>query len=709
MLEAYSPSYLDHPFIWPKTVELRLYQKRMADEASEKNTLIILPTALGKTVISAIVTANVLYNYRDVKVLVMAPTRPLVLQHRNSFLRLLKLREKDTALLTGETYPEYRKIVWDSEARVVFSTPQVVRNDLLEHRVSLENYSLLVFDECHRAVKEYAYTDIAQFYVSQAKYPLILGMTASPGSDLNRVLDVCRNLYIERVEHRSEEDPDVKPYIQPIEIEWKHVNLPKEYVEIRLQLRSLLDRRVKWLRDKGIIKTRPEYVTRRTLLEAGNELRFTLEESSIEEERSQIFTAIINQSLAVTLFHMIELLETQGLHTLEAFLDKVELEKAEKRSYAILAGDPEYTKLKARVESLLMEHPKAELLKQIVKEQVEKKPSSRMLAFTQYRDTASHLVEELNAIPNVKADRFVGQASKTLDKGLTQKEQAERIRMLEEGDLNVLVATSIAEEGLDIPSVDHVIFYEPIPSEIRYIQRRGRTGRKAPGKVTILATNESLDTIYLYASKRRTERMKTIAESINMKLQPIIRKRQKPAPNPLTPMDLRTLEEEARPTEAKPETAKPEVEALRELDRKVQRTSRILYMKLLERGSSGADMDQIAFDMEDEGTSLLVLKATVEKMVKEGLVTEKDEDRYSVASAARSADEKTYDVTVEKIYPNLAVVTVNDKWKARLTPEEYNGPRALMKKNSRFRATADLYKMAGTLCIRINEIVEILD
>jgi DNA-binding IscR family transcriptional regulator len=169
------------------------------------------------------------------------------------------------------------------------------------------------------------------------------------------------------------------------------------------------------------------------------------------------------------------------------------------------------------------------------------------------------------------------------------------------------------------------------------------------------------------------------------------------------------LEEEARHAEAKPELITPEVEALRELDRKVERASRILYMKLLERGSKGADMDQIASDMEDEGTSLPVLKATVEKMVKEGLVTEKDEGRYTVASAARSADEKTYDVTVEKIYPNGAVVTVNDKWRARLTPEEYNGPRALIKKNSRFRATADLYKIAGTLCIRINEVVEILD
>lgn len=708
MLEAYSQKYVEHPLVWPETVEFRLYQKRIAGVACEGNTLVILPTALGKTVISGMVAADTLYNYRNAKVLVMAPTKPLVLQHRNSFLRLLKLREKDTVLLTGETPPDYRKVVWEGEARVVFSTPQVVRNDLLEHRLSLEDYGLLVFDECHRAVKEYAYTDIAQYYVSQARYPLILGMTASPGSDLNRVLNVCRTLYIEKVEYRNEEDQDVKPYIQPIDVEWKRVNLPREYLEIRDQIRSMLDRRVNWLCNRGIIKRKLKYVTRRSLIEAGSDLRYMLEES-IEEERGQIFIAIINQSLALTLFHMLELVETQGLHTLKAFLSKVELEKREKKSYAILVSDQEYRSLKNSVENSHIEHPKAELLKQIVKEQVSNKPSSRMLAFTQYRDTASHLMEELNAIPNVKAERFVGQASKPNDKGLTQEEQAERIRMLEDGELNVLVATSIAEEGLDIPAVDHVIFYEPIPSEIRYIQRRGRTGRKAPGKVTILAANESLDIFYLYASRRRTEKMRTIAESISLKLQPIIRRRPKPAPNPLTQSELKTLEEEAQQVKAEPKTAKPEAEALRVFQRKVERASRILYMKLLERGSAGADLDQIASDMEYEEASTPVLKATIGRMIKEGLVSERGQDRYTVASAARSASEKTYEIVVEKIYPNGAVVIVNDKWRARLTPEEYDGPRALMKKNSRFRAAADLYRNGGTLCIRINEVVEKLD
>jgi len=692
MLGSHVQKYLEHPLIWPETVEYRLYQKRIADIAYERNTLAILPTALGKTVISAIVTAKVLYNYRDAKVLVMAPTRPLIDQHRRSFMRILKLREKDTALLTGRTPPSRRSFIWDGDARIYFSTPQVVRNDLLDRRLNLEMFGLLVFDECHRAVKEYAYTDIARYYVSQARYPLILGMTASPGSDIKRVLEVCRNLYIERVEFRSEYDPDVKPYVHPIEVEWKRVNLPGGYLKIRAIIRSMLDKRLKWLYSNGIIKRSPGYVTRRSLIEAGNELRYILEES-IEEERGQIFTAIINQSLALTLFHMLELLETQGLYTLRRFLEKVEHEKGQKRSYAILTNDPEYKRLRAAVESTHAEHPKALLLERIVREQLWRKPSSRMLVFTQYRDTARHLAEKLSSLPGVKADRFVGQASKQNDKGLTQEEQAERI----------------AEEGLDIPAVDHVIFYEPIPSEIRYIQRRGRTGRKAPGKVTILAANESLDMIYLYASGRRTEKMKRIARNVNSKLQMIIRKRPRPPPNPLTPAELKLIEEEAVRVKAEPEIIKTEDESLREFDRKVSRISRILYLKLLERGASGATIDQILSDMEFEAVSLQVLKASIGTLMKEGLVSEVATGRYAVASVVKSQPGKIYEIIIEKIYPGVAVVRVNDKWRARLEPYEYNGPRSLIKKNSRFKAVAELYRMNGKLCIRIKEVIQTLN
>jgi Fanconi anemia group M protein len=705
MLEA--QKCVEHPLIWPGKVEFRLYQKRIADIASERNTLVILPTALGKTVISALVAANILYNYRDAKILVMAPTRPLVMQHRETFLKILKLREKDTVVLTGHTPADHRTAFWQGEARIYFSTPQVVRNDLLEGRLNLEKFMLLVFDECHRAVKEYAYTDIARIYVSQARYPLILGMTASPGSELSRVQEVCRNLYIERVEFRTEEDPDVKPYIQPIDIEWKRVNLPREYLAIKAHIRGMLDRRLNWLLANGIIKRKPEYVTRKCLIEAGEELRYMLEAESIEEERGRIFQAIINQSLALTLFHMLELLETQGVHTLKAFMEKVEAERREKQSYAVLTNDPEYRTLKTLVWSAPPEHPKVELLKQVVRSQLSWKPSSRIIVFTQYRDTASHLVEQLKGVPGVRAERFVGQASKLNDKGLTQEEQAERIRKLESGELNVLVATSIAEEGLDMPAVDHVIFYEPIPSEIRYIQRRGRTGRKAPGKVTILAANESLDMIYFYASRKRVQKMRRIVETLNLKLPTILRRHSKPAPNPLTPEETAQIEREAVRIEV--EAVKTEVEAVRDFNRKAARAARVAYMKLLEKGAEGLTVEQLMLDPELEWASPNVLKAALGMMVNEELIVEVEAGRYAVASAAKPKTGKVYEVEIEKIYPGSAVVLVNGKWRARLEPSDYEGPVSLIKKNSRFKAVADLYRMNGVLHIRVKDVVQKLE
>ena len=142
--------------------------------------------------------------------------------------------------------------------------------------------------------------------------------------------------------------------------------------------------------------------------------------------------------------------------------------------------------------------------------------------FTHYRDTARKVVEILTE-NGIKASRFVGQAKRELDIGMDQVEQSAVLQSFRDGEFDVLVATSIAEEGLDIPQVDLVVFYEPIPSEIRYIQRRGRTGRKSSGRVIILAAKDTIDERYLYASKRRMEKMKQILSTINMTLKPVQR------------------------------------------------------------------------------------------------------------------------------------------------------------------------------------------
>lgn len=164
------------------------------------------------------------------------------------------------------------------------------------------------------------------------------------------------------------------------------------------------------------------------------------------------------------------------------------------------------------------EHPKLGEIAHIVEEEFKKAENPKILIFTQFRDTAATLVNTLNQNERIKAALFIGQASNTRTKGLSQKEQKEIIEQFREGTINVLCATSIGEEGLDIPEVNAVIFYEPIPSAIRKIQRAGRTARHAPGKLFILVTKGTRDEINHYASSAREKKMYKTIDTVKQHL-----------------------------------------------------------------------------------------------------------------------------------------------------------------------------------------------
>lgn len=690
--------YISHPLIYPDTVEDREYQRSIVEASSDKNTLLILPTALGKTVISALIAANVLYNYRDKKVLVMAPTRPLCMQHRDTFQRIIRFSQEDFVLLTGRVPADHRQVIWNGKARLIFATPQVVRNDLLTKRLNLKDFGLLVFDECHRAVKEYAYTEIAKQYVDQSGYPLLLGMTASPGSSIDRVREICEALFIEHVEYRNDDDPDVKPYICPIIVEWKRVDLPLRYQPLRDMLKGMLSSKLRWLQERGYLKGSGR-VTKKRLIELGAELRYKVE-MSIEEERGPIYQAIMQQSSALTLFHMQELLETQGAFTLKKFIERL---SEAKRSHGMLMREESYVRfLELLNGKCYTEHPKIDVLKQAIREQLRTNPSSRMLVFTQYRDTATHLVDESNKLNGIKAERFVGQADRLGDKGLTQEQQASLIEGLRNGHLNLLVATSIAEEGLDIPEVDLVIFYEPIPSEIRYIQRRGRTGRKTAGKVIILVTNNTYDMIYLYASYRKVDKMRRIALRLNDILRPVLRLRPKPPLNPMSDEELAKLE---KVKVHKPLLITEEVGRLRDLNREITRAERAIYLKILERGILGLNDEELYSEMEQEGFNKGIVKAALSKLTKKKRIMSTADKRAIPVKKIPGA--RMMDVEIEKVMAGRAIVLINGKWRARLIPENYDGPRNLIRRNSRFKALCELYRDSGILYIKIRQVVKV--
>jgi len=510
---------ITHPLIKKNALELRRYQESAVASAIDNNTLVVLPTGLGKTMIAAVLAAHRLHTFPGSKILFLAPTRPLVVQHSVSFKKILNIGEDQMAVLTGKDPPEKRFDIWEN-SRVIFATPQTIENDIIRG-IDISSISLIIFDEAHRAVGDYAYTFIADEYTKKMrgtggdnknnknKMELILGLTASPGSDIEQVKNITRNLHINRIEAKTDHDPDVKPYIQKVKIKWIKIEILDEFKTIINLFVNILKDELNVLKEKEYLNTAsPNKVNKKDLLKIQAQIRQEI--ISGMDSYQQASTA----ASAIKILHAIELIETQGIAALGNYIDRLRNQRS--KSVTALFSDTRMMKaveLTCDLKERGIDHPKLDALVDIINDH----KNQRVIVFTQYRDSVSKIVEKLNEklngnlneskIPIVSAHEFVGQAKRDGIGGMSQKKQIATLEKFKEGTFNVLVATSVAEEGLDIPQVDIIIFYEPIPSEIRTIQRRGRTGRLAPGAVYVLMAKGTRDEGYYWASQHRERKM----------------------------------------------------------------------------------------------------------------------------------------------------------------------------------------------------------
>ena len=490
--------------------QAREYQKKIAEVAASTNTLVVLPTGLGKTVIAIMVAARLLEEHPGSKAMVLAPTRPLVLQHLRAFGAELKLPEGSFAALTGTVDPGERELLW-LKSRVIFATPQTVYNDVRHGRVSLQDVVLAVFDEAHRCVKDYTYTKLATVYRETALRPRIVGLTASPGASKEKINEIKRNLYIEAVEARSEESEDVKGYVEKTKVETIKVRVPDEYYETTLRLRELYNDKVRKLINGGFLKS--NRVSKKALLEARIAITARLKSAQASGgQKGYIFGAIINQAQAVAILHALEMIETQGAPPLLRYLQKMREKPDKGKAISSLVRDTRWTHMEAEASKLVsVPHPKISVMLTTVKEQLLRKGDSRIIVFTQYRDTIEDIVKALEK-EGLSARRFVGQSDREGSRGMDQQLQTKTLDLFRRGEFRVLVSSSIGEEGLHVPDVDLVVFYEAVPSEIRYIQRRGRTGRTTEGRVVILLAEGTVDEAYYYSTLLKESRMKELVK-----------------------------------------------------------------------------------------------------------------------------------------------------------------------------------------------------
>lgn len=486
----------------------RLYQESILATAIKNNTLVVLPTGLGKTNLSLLVAVNRLKNFPESKILFLAPTKPLADQHLQTYKRFLDINPEKLVLFTGFVKPEQRKKLWHNST-FIFSTPQCIENDLENNRINLKDFTLLIIDEAHRSVKEYSYVKVAKSYIEQAQFPRILALTASPGGTREKIKEICNNLFIEAVEIRSEQDLDVKPYVQEKKIEWINIDLPNEFKEISSLIKKVYQQKLKHIKNFGFNKP-IGLINRRDLI--GIQLAF---QKRLRHHDIAAYSGISLVAQAIKLSHAIELIQTQSVNSIEKFFNKLKTETS--KASKVIVSDIDIIKAINLINSLNkknIKHPKMGKLYEIIQQEIKENPSSKIIIFANFRDTVKEIVDLLKQDKDIKPIQLVGQKE-----GITQKIQIETIRQFEKGNFNVLVGTSISEEGLDISGSSTAIFYEPIASEIRKIQRAGRVGRTEKGKIIFLITKGTMDEAYYWSSRKKENIMKQTIHSIQNKLE----------------------------------------------------------------------------------------------------------------------------------------------------------------------------------------------
>jgi len=495
--------YYNHPLIKKDAIEYRAYQANIAKTCIDNNTLVVLPTGMGKTVVALMVIAEILRRSNG-KILFMAPTKPLVEQHA----RFLKdyLVNKDVTIFTGEVAPAGRDDMW-RDNDIIVSTPQVISNDILSRKIDLSSVSLMIFDEAHKSSGDYAYVFIGETY--KKFNGRVLAMTASPGSSAAKIAEVCNNIGVSAVELRTEYDADVVNYTHRISLERVDVEMTENARKIGGILRGMLDEKKKELQRHGFSLS-PKRLTVRELLAIQGEIRAKLHSGA---RQSSYYHAISVAAMAMKINQALEYVETQSVGALRNYLERLETDaggKGASKAAKMLACDEKMREVFKLSRDVQAEHPKVAKVRELTEKILKYRPESRIIIFTHYRDVSELVCTELGKLPGAKPVRFIGQATKGDDRGLKQKEQVEILSKFKSGEFNILVATSVAEEGLDIPSTDFVIFYEPVPSEIRSIQRRGRTGRVRTGKAYILVTKGTRDEPYFWTSISREKKMRSI-------------------------------------------------------------------------------------------------------------------------------------------------------------------------------------------------------
>ena len=479
------PEYLEGRYVRQGTLEVRDYQVSLARHAESENCILVLPTGLGKTAVALQLIAGFLERARGVS-LMLAPTRVLAEQHRRFMMEHLTI--EDISLVTGEEALKRRSRLWFNS--VVCATPEIAQNDLIRGVISPGDFGLVIFDEAHRAVGNYAYTAIASAFSGTTAR--LVGMTATLPAERAKVNEIVDALGAQSVETRSESSDDVKKYIQKTDTDVIMLELPATMLEIQSLIKKALGERYAALKALGL-----DTGSNKSLSALLRLRQFVL--SHRKNAIKPLFSAI-------RITYSLNMFEAHGTTTFLRFCERAAKKNAGAK--ALMEDDPNFSAAVARARVLQksgMEHPKMARLLELLS-----KSDDKAIVFSSYRDSVEVIRDKL--VENgIDAEMLIGKAGEA---GLKQKKQVETVARFRADEYRVLVTTRVGEEGLDISAVNLVVFYDSVPSSIRYVQRRGRTGRHSAGRLVSLVTKGTIDVAYHWIGKKKIKAAARVGMSI---------------------------------------------------------------------------------------------------------------------------------------------------------------------------------------------------
>ncbi|CAH8451363.1 unnamed protein product [Schistosoma turkestanicum] len=539
-------------WIYPSDSSMRKYQLNIIEQCLYKNTLVCLPTGLGKTFIAAVVMYNFFRWYPAGRFVFMAPTRPLVTQQFISCSEFIGPLKENSAEVTGSIAQTKRKTIW-STYRVLFLTPQVLMNDLQTGVCPANSIRLLIFDEAHKATRNHAYCQVLRILTNPPythRQFRIVALSATPAADIEGVQTLIANLLISHLELRTDTSADVRPYIQHRELEAVVVPLGPELTRYHNQLTECIRVPLDRLYQRGALSEcygdlRPEKIAKYTIIKAREKWSSQSFPSINLAESSSIQCDF---GLVICLLHGLELLIQHGLRPLYRYLEGIysgnrasplvrsqlsklphmnNLWRELAQRFGINVECTEGTWKQELIHQELLHsqapflagHPKLDKLKDILlghfnsndRKNIHERSSTRAIVFTQFRDSVEEIMHMLKQLrPLIKPASFIGQGTRVSGSpqltnqcespslknprlsnaqgGISQRDQIRVMDGFRSGVYNTLVSTCVGEEGIDVGQVDLIVCFDASKSPIQLMQRQGRTGRKRLGRIVMLLT-----------------------------------------------------------------------------------------------------------------------------------------------------------------------------------------------------------------------------